>query len=488
MKKMTRQQQFPIIALLLLALTFVYAGCKKDKNDPTKADKVLVIDNGARNINPDENITYTAKFVTVDGKTETANGVTWSTSSSSVATISAGGVVTAAAVGTVTIKATVVEDGVTYTASVPLGIQGATVFVVAPSAIIYEPGGSLQLETFFYGTSVPTYTYTSSDPGVASVSASGLVTFNAVGNCAISVEASSYPGAPFIVPVMVIGAPVIKLPVTEIQVTPATVNLFRGETQQMSAQAFNLDGATSATFTWSVSDPNVASINSSGLLTARGVGNAYVFASAQGITAQAEVFVSPDTVIEITPYIASVTAGGTRQFVAKAYNARTGMTLLPGITSFNWFVPSYGFPMFDFATVNQSGLVSVNSSALPGNMTFVAASLPSNPDIGAASIVMVSLCDCGPGNASVSSISFQNGSSVNMSLIGSPTLQLNAIARDASGNTVANPALKFCSDSQAVVNVDPDTGELFAAGPGTATVSVCSGPYAEASITVNVSF
>ena len=109
MKKMTRQQQFPIIALLLLALTFVYAGCKKDKNDPTKADKVLVIDNGARNINPDENITYTAKFVTVDGKTETANGVTWSTSSSSVATISAGGVVTAAAVGTVTIKATVVE-------------------------------------------------------------------------------------------------------------------------------------------------------------------------------------------------------------------------------------------------------------------------------------------------------------------------------------------------------------------------------------------
>jgi uncharacterized protein YjdB len=488
MKKMTRQQQLPLVALLLLALTFVYAGCKKDKNDPTKADKVLVINNGARTMSPDEQPTYTAKFVTVDGKTETANGVTWSSSSTGIASISAGGVVTAASVGSVTITATVVEDGVTYTAAVPLGIQGATAFVVAPSAIIYEPGGSLQLETFYFGTTVPSYTYSSSNASVASVSSTGLVTFNATGSCVISVEASTHPGAPFIVPVLVVGPPVIKLPITEIQVTPATVNLFRGETQQMSAQAYNLDGATSATFTWSVSDPNVATISSSGLLTARGVGNAYIFASAQGITAQAEVYVSPDTVIEITPYIASVTAGGTRQFVAKAYNARNGMTLLPGITTFNWFVPSYGFSMFDFATVNQSGLVSVNSNALPGNLTFVAASLPSNPDIGAASIVMVSICDCGPGNANVNSISIQNGSSVNMSLFSSPTLQLNAVARDAAGNTVANPGLKFCSDSQAVVNVDPDTGELFAAGPGTATVTVCSGPYAEASITVNVSF
>lgn len=488
MKKMTRQQQLPLVALLLLALTFVYAGCKKDKNDPTKAEKILVINNGARTMSPDENPTYTAKFVTVDGKTETANGVTWSSSSTGIASISASGVVTAASVGSVTITATVVEDGVTYTAAVPLGIQGATAFAVAPSAIIYEPGGSLQLETFYFGTSVPSYTYTSSNASIASVSSSGLVTFNAVGSCVISVEASTHPGAPFIVPVLVVGPPVIKLPITEIQVTPATVDLFRGETQQMSAQAFNLDGATSATFTWSVSDPNVATISSSGVLTARGVGNAYIFASAQGITGQAEVYVSPDTVIEITPYIASVTAGGSRQFVAKAYNARTGMTLLPGITNFNWFVPSYGFSMFDFATVNQSGLVSVNSNAMPGNMTFVAASLPSNPDIGAASIVMVSICDCGPGNASVNSITIQNGSSVNMSLFSSPTLQLNAIARDAGGNTVANPGLKFCSDSQAVVNVDPDTGELIAAGPGTATVTVCSGPYAEASITVNVSF
>lgn len=486
--KTTTHTQFSLLALLFLALSLVYVGCKKDKNDPTKAEKVLVIDNGARNIRPDESMTYTAKFVTVDGKTEAATGVTWSTSSGSVATISAGGVVSAVSMGAVTITATVTQDGKTYTASVPLGIQGATVFAVAPSAIIYEPGGSLQLETFYFGTSSPTYTYSSSNATVASVSATGLVSFNAVGNCVISVEASTHPGAPFLVPVMVIGAPVIKLPITEIKVTPPTVDLFRGETQQMTAQAFNLDGATSATFTWAVSDPSIATISSSGLLTARGIGNAYVFASAQGITAQAEVYVSPDTVIEITPYIASVTAGGSRQFTAKAYNARTGMTLLPGITNFDWFVPSYGFSMFDFATVNSSGLVSVNSNAMPGNMTFVAASLPSNPNIGAASIVMVSICDCGPGNANVSTIQIQNGSSVNMSMISSPTLQLNAIARDANGNTVASPALKFCSDSQAVVNVDPDTGEIFAAGPGTATVSVCSGPYAEASITVNVSF
>lgn len=479
-----------LFTLLMLMSSLVIIGCKKDKDkdDPTNAEKVLVIDNGAMNVAPDQSPRYTAKFVHVDGTIETATGVTWSTSSSSIATISSNGTVSIATVGTVNITATVTEDGKTYKATVPLGIQGASVFAVVPSAIIYEPGGSIQLETFFYGTSAPSYTYTSSDPNVASVSASGLITFNAIGNCVIQVEASTHPGAPFIVPIMVVGPPVIKLPVTRVEITPASLDLFRGETGQLTAQAYNLDGSTNATFTWASSDPAIATVSSSGVVTARSIGNAYIYATAEGITAQAEVLVSPDTVIEITPYIASVTAGGTRQFTAKAYNARNGMTLLPGVTTFDWFIPSYGISMFDFATVNSSGVVSVNSNAMPGNMTFVAASLPSNPEIGAASVVMVSMCDCGPGNASVSSISIQNGSSINLNMFGNPSAQLNAVARDANGNVVSSPALKYCADSPAVVNVDPDTGEIFAAGPGTATVSVCSGPYAEATISVTVSF
>ncbi|MBP6721636.1 MAG: hypothetical protein KA239_04905, partial [Bacteroidia bacterium] len=154
-----------LIALLLTGALFT--GCKKDK-DPTDQDKVLVISNGAQSMKPDGSLTYSAKFVSADGTVSPANGVSWSTSEASVATVSAGGVVAVAGVGTVTVTATVTEDGETYTASVPLGIAAPTVFAVVPSAIIWEASGSIQLETFYLGTATPTYTFSSSNTAVAS--------------------------------------------------------------------------------------------------------------------------------------------------------------------------------------------------------------------------------------------------------------------------------------------------------------------------------
>jgi uncharacterized protein YjdB len=471
-----------LIALLLTGALFT--GCKKDK-DPTDQDKVLVISNGAQSIKPDGSLTYSAKFVSADGTVSPANGVSWSTSEASVATVSASGVVAVAGVGTVTVTATVTEDGQTYTASVPLGIAAPTVFAVVPSAIIWEASGSIQLETFYLGTATPTYTFSSSNTAVASVSSTGNVSFNGIGSCTITVTASTHPNNPFIVPVMVVGIPTVTLPVTRVEVTPASASLFRQETQQLSAQAFNPDGAVSKTFTWTSSDPAIASVDASGRVTARALGNAYIYAMADGITGQAEIYVSPDTIIEVTPFIAGIRAGANQQFTAKAYNVRTG-ALLPGITQFDWFIPSYGIPMFDFATVNASGLVSVNSNAMPGNMTFVAATMQGNQEVGGVAVIMVSLCDCGTGNPAVASINISGA--LNLSLLGSPTGQINATALDFNGAVVANPDLRYCVDDMAVATVDDMTGQVFATGPGTTTVRACSGGYAEATTTVTVGF
>lgn len=473
--------------LALLVMAAAFSSCKKDKkDDPTDQDKVLVITNGAQSMKPDGSLTYTAKFVHADGTTSTANGVSWSSSDAAVATVSAGGVVAVASVGTVTVTATVTEDGQTYTASVPLGIAAPTVFAVVPSAIIWEASGSMQLETFYLGTASPTYTYASSNTAVASVSSSGLVSFHSVGSCAITVTASTHPDNPFIVPVLVVGPPAVTLPVTRVEVTPPSADLFRQETRQLSAQAYNPDGPVSRTFAWASSDPAVATVSSSGLVTAKGLGTAYIYASTDGITGQAEIYVSPDTIIEVTPFIAGIRAGGSQQFTAKAYNIRTGGTLLPGVTQFDWFVPSYGFPMFDFATVNSSGLVSVNSNALQGNMTFVAATLPGNPDVGGLAVIMVSLCDCGTGNPAVASINIAG--SLSLSMFGNPLGQIVATAKDANGTVVANPELRYCSDDMAVAAVNAETGEVTATGPGTTTLRACSGGYAEATTTVTVSF
>ncbi|MEM7041088.1 MAG: hypothetical protein AAF570_29255, partial [Bacteroidota bacterium] len=125
--------------------------------------------------------------------------------------------------------------------------------------------------------------------------------------------------------------------------------------------------------------------------------------------------------------------------------------------------------------------------ALIGNLTFVLATLPSNPEIGGVGSIMVSPCDCGNGNPDVDQIQISNPT-MNLSVSTNPLGQVNATAVDAGGNTVSSPALRYCSDDIAVVNVDELTGEVFAMGPGTGTIRVCSGNYAEATLTVNVSF
>lgn len=471
--------------VLLFFLAFGISSCKKD--DPeASSEKVLVIDTGARSMAPDESITYTASFVNDKGEISVASNVQWSSDNSGVVAVSATGVVAASGVGTATISARVEEDGVTYTASVPLSIQVPNVFTVVPSAIIYETGGSLQLETVSLSTSNPSYTYASDNNNVASVSSTGLVTFNGAGSCVLTVTASSHPNTPFSIPVLVVGPPTVTLPVSRVEVSPNSSSIFRGETVSLSAQAFNLDGATSASFSWSSSNPDIATVDGNGTVTGNAIGEAVIFATAQGISGQAEVYVSPDTIIEVTPFMASIGAGSSRQFNARAYNIRTN-TYLNSITNFDWVIPTYGFSVFDFASVDANGLVSVNSDALPGNLTFVIASLPGNPEIAGVGTIMASLCDCGPGNPDVSTIEVNNGP-YSLSLFLNPVGQISATAKDANGNTVSNPGLKYCSDDLSVVSVDEDTGEIFALSEGTANVSICSGNFATATTTVTVSF
>ncbi|MEM7041064.1 MAG: Ig-like domain-containing protein, partial [Bacteroidota bacterium] len=334
-------------AIIFLLTVGMFSACKKDNDDPDATEKVLVIDNGALSIQPDESPTYSAKFVHADGTTSAAAGVTWTTSDANVCGISASGTISVQNVGAVTITATVTEGDITYTAVTPLGIASVSFFAVLPSAIIYEPGHSLQLETVYLGTTLPSnYTFSSSNTGVASVNGSGLVTFNSPGFAVLTVTADNHPNAPVQVPVQVVGIPTVALPITRVEITPPQADIFRGESVQLSAQAYNTSGSVSADFVWETSDASVISVDANGRVTGLEPGDALVYATASGITGQAEIFVSPDTIVEVTPLLASIPAGGTRQFTAKAYDARNGYALLPGITNFNWEIPAYGIDIF----------------------------------------------------------------------------------------------------------------------------------------------
>ena len=388
---------FTLIALISIGIT----SCKKDvvddPDDPNNSDKTeytLQIETGAKTIEPKQTINYSAVLVDSKGNITTPSNISWSISDSNVATISAGGTLATVAEGNAKITASVTVDGKEYTASVPVGIYAATLFTVAPSAIIYEKGGELQLETVYFtvGTA-PTYTYSSSNTSVATVSSSGLVNFVGAGECIIKVTASTLPDRPFKIPVLVVDVPTVTLPITRVELNKSAIDLFKNETAQLSAKAYNPDGEVSGTtFTWTSSNTNIATVSTSGLVTPVRTGKTYVQATAQGIMAECEVIVNPDTVIIVTPFYKDMNPGDTYQFVAKAYKCeRSGLTTEYPVT-FTWTMLDYGagFEMFNIGTVDNTGNVTIKSDATIGMSSFVLVQDQNNPYIGGAAMISIS--------------------------------------------------------------------------------------------------
>ena len=479
-----------IISVLTLItfflLTFMGTSCKKESlnnnNDTTATNKdyVLVIKNGAQNITPDKHITYSAYLVDTDGNKTEPSSITWSGSNTNVATINNSGVLSDVGTGSITINASVTIGEQTYTASVPLGIYTPpTLFAVAPSAIIGMKEDFYVLITVFLSIgNEPAYTYTSSDESVAIVDNQGKVTLKGTGLCDISVKASTMQNSPFIVPVCVIEEPKIVLPVVRVELSPNSTDKFKGETAQFSAKAYNASNevVSDASFNWSSLDENVAAVNETGLVTAVGLGNTYIQAITHGIIGQAEIFVMPDTIIVVEPFFVEISAGKTHQFTAKAYNAHNS-TLYSDVTNFTWKIPTYGISVFDIATVDANGLVSVKSDASPGMISYVVANVTGNENLMGGAGFMASIntggdCDCGTGNPDVASISVPSNS-ISLS-INAGTSNVNATALDDSENEVSDAELVYCSDNSTVVAVDTD-GTLIPSSAGTATITICSG-------------
>jgi hypothetical protein len=112
---------------------------------------------------------------------------------------------------------------------------------------------------------------------------------------------------------------------------------------------------------------------------------------AKGIIGQASGEVFPDTVVFVEPMMASLQPGDTQQFTAKAYTIRNKpFRLLTDITSFNWDIPTIpGIGIFNVASVNSTGLVTMSGNTLPGLMTFLTASVPNTDHVGVAGLLSV---------------------------------------------------------------------------------------------------
>ena len=148
---------------------------------------------------------------------------------------------------------------------------------VSPSTVSMTVSQTRQITATISPSNVAnnTLSWSSSNTGVATVSSSGLITSVAAGSATITVQATDGSNVYNTVPVSVSANPII---ITGLSLIPSSTTLAPGATTQISA-AFVPSNATNKTLTWSSSNTAIATVNSSGLITAVAAGTANIFAT-----------------------------------------------------------------------------------------------------------------------------------------------------------------------------------------------------------------
>ena len=246
------------------------------------------------------------------------NGLTWGSSQTGVATISAVGVATGVIAGTTTISAT---SG-SVTQSVTLTVTSATAnptLAIAPSTDTIEPYTRLPFTavgSFSDGTTqvvTPFAIWGSSNTGVATFSTVpqfGVTTAQGPGTTTVSASAMGANGS---VPLTVSTATLtgLTLPTSGIMAVGSTFN-FRVTAQYSDGGSVPVGTAVS----WQSSDTSIATIDSIGAITALAPGTTTITATLQGASASTTLTVENLSSITIAPATLNVAAGTFVRFTA----------------------------------------------------------------------------------------------------------------------------------------------------------------------------
>ncbi len=183
------------------------------------------------------------------------------------------------------------------------GPQSVAVVDVSPTAITVASGQTTSLagiprDALGKALADRAVTWTSDDPAVATVDATGRVTGVSQGTTSINALAEGVEGSAEVT--------VLPRPVVAIEVTPTVVSVLPGDTLRLTAVARDARDSlvVGVAFTWLSDDVRVATVDASGLVTGREPGGATVFATAGGVSESAAVdVVDPDAprVLSVDP-------------------------------------------------------------------------------------------------------------------------------------------------------------------------------------------
>ena len=240
----------------------------------------------------------------------------------------------------------------------PMRSSGAADVVVAPAkAVLTAPGRTVRLTATVRDQSGQSLTNTdvrwsSGNPSVATVDQSGLVTARQPGTAILTAASGSAAGQATVT--------VEPLKPKTVAVTPATATLTApGQTVRLTATARDQAGQslTNTDVRWSSGSPSMATVDQSGLVTARQAGTAVITVTAGSAAGQATVTVavSARRAMSIAPRTTTLKYWKqTVQLTVTAYDRNGKPVEAPSIV---W---SSGNE--NVATVDESGLVTAGQT------------------------------------------------------------------------------------------------------------------------------
>ena len=230
-------------------------------------------------------------------------------------------------------------------ATVTVSPTSATLAVGATQQLTAAPKSAAGVDITGKSTS-----WSSATPAVATVSTAGLVTAVGPGSATLTATIDGVSGSSTIT--------VTPVPVAAVTVSPTTGTLLVSQTLQLQASARDASGAalTGRPVSWSSNAPAIATISTTGLVTAVAPGTASITATVEGITGTATVTVTQPAVasVTITPTTGTLAVGQSLQFAAAARDAG-GATLSGRPITWSSSAPA-------IAAVSTSGMVTAVAS------------------------------------------------------------------------------------------------------------------------------
>lgn len=265
--------------------------------------------------------------------------ISWGTADAAIATVSTGGLITAVAPGTVDISAT--GGGRTGHATIVVAPIAVATVAVEPAAVSLLVGEQRAVGAVARGAQGQVLTgrsivWSSGNVGIVTVTANGTLTAVAPGSASILATVDGVQGAATIT--------VLARPVATVAVTPPDAALAPGGTQQLTVVARDAVGTEIADrpVAWSSSNAAVATVSTTGLVTAVAAGAATITATVDDVAGTAGVTVTAPTInltidgVELTQSTQDVDGSipmieGRPTMVRVYVRANATSTLLPAV-------------------------------------------------------------------------------------------------------------------------------------------------------------